>query len=196
MPWGSSRKVFSQSRLIVPNNAMSLNPSPPVNIEHRPMARISTSLCARLRFTRGSGICPKYSTKPRVFGTGGLMVQHDISPLVGGWTSVYIFLYHLGMKQTRKIQRLLERMAAIERMERGKVCPMAGRPHYNHQTWQDGRNVVRYVPAEEVASLQQAIDGYNRFRQLAEEYADEIIRRTREEHAKNKKPKRRSKVAQ
>ena len=29
------------------------------------------------------------------------------------------------------------------------------------------------VPAEEVASLQQAIDGYNRFRQLAEEYADE-----------------------
>ena len=124
------------------------------------------------------------------------MVQHDISPLVGGWTSVYIFLYHLGVKQTRKIQRLLERMAAIERMERGKVCPMAGRPHYNHQTWQDGRNVVRYVPAEEVASLQQAIDGYNRFRQLAEEYAGEIIRRTREEHAKNKKPKRRSKVAQ
>jgi hypothetical protein len=50
---------------------------------------------------------------------------------------------------------------------------MAGRPHYNHQTWQNGRNVVRYVPAE------------------AEEYADEIIRRTRQEHAKNKKPKRR-----
>ncbi len=40
------------------------------------------------------------------------------------------------MKPTRKMQRLLERMAAIERMERGKICPMAGRPHYNHQTWQ------------------------------------------------------------
>ena len=94
------------------------------------------------------------------------------------------------MKQTRKTQRLLERMAAIERMERGKVCPMAGRPHYNHQTWQDGRNVVRYVPAEEVASLQRAIDGYNLFRRLAEEYADEIIRSTREERAQNKKRKR------
>ena len=95
------------------------------------------------------------------------------------------------MKQTRKIQRLLERMAAIERMERGKVCAMAGRPHYNHQTWQGGRNVVRYVPVEEVASLQQAIDGYNSFCQLAEKYADEIIRRTRAERAKNKKPKTR-----
>lgn len=93
------------------------------------------------------------------------------------------------MKQTRKIQRLLERMAAIERMERGKVCPMAGRPHYNHQTWQDGRNVVRYVPAEEVASLQEAIDGYNLFRRLAEQYADEIIRSTRQERAQNKKRK-------
>jgi len=85
-------------------------------------------------------------------------------------------------------------MAEIERMERGKICPMAGRPHYNHQTWQDGRNVVRYVPAQEVALVQQAIDGYNRFRKLAEEYADEIIRRTREERAKNKKRKNKAKL--
>ena len=100
------------------------------------------------------------------------------------------------MKQTRKTQRLLERMAAIERMERGKVCPMAGRPHYNHQTWQDGRNVVRYVSAEEVASLQKAIDGYNLFRRLAEEYADEVILRTREERAQNKKRKKEREIGQ
>lgn len=85
-------------------------------------------------------------------------------------------------------------MAQIERMERGKICPMAGRPHYNHQTWQDGRNVVRYVPAQEVTSVQQAIDGYNLFRKLAEEYADEIIQRTREECAKNKKRKKKAKL--
>jgi hypothetical protein len=88
------------------------------------------------------------------------------------------------MKHTRKIQRLLERIARIERMERGKICPMVGRPHYNHQTWHEGRNVVRYVPAEEVASLQEAIAGYTLFRKLVEEYADEIIRQTREERAK------------
>lgn len=82
-------------------------------------------------------------------------------------------------------------MATIARMERGKLCPMAGRPHFNHQTWQNGRNVVRYVPAEEVASLQEAIEGYNLFRKLAEEYADEIICRTREERAKMKQRNKR-----
>ena len=94
------------------------------------------------------------------------------------------------MKQTSKIQRLLEKMAAIERMERGKICAMAGRPHYNHQTWQNGRNVVHYVPTGEVEALQEAIDGYNQFRKLAEEYADEIIRLTRQEQDKNKKRKK------
>ena len=85
-------------------------------------------------------------------------------------------------------------MARIERMERGKICQMSGRAHYNHQTWQDGRNVVRYVPDEEVAALQEAIDGYNLFRKLAEQYADEIIRRTREECAKaSPRNKRRNK---
>jgi hypothetical protein len=47
----------------------------------------------------------------------------------------------------RKLPPLLERMGRIQRMERGKVCRLVGRPHYNHQTWQEGRNVVRYVPA-------------------------------------------------
>ena len=57
------------------------------------------------------------------------------------------------MKHTKKMRRLLERMAAIERMERGKLCQMGGRPHYNHQAWRNGRNEARYVPREEVAEL-------------------------------------------
>jgi hypothetical protein len=94
------------------------------------------------------------------------------------------------------MKRLLERMAKLERMERGTLCRMAGRPHYNHQTWQDGRNVVRYVPARDAALLQEAIDGYHRFKQLAEQYADEIIRRTRHERerAKSATPKLRGKT--
>jgi hypothetical protein len=84
------------------------------------------------------------------------------------------------MKKARAA-RLLARMAAIERMERGKVCRLTGRAHYNHQTWRDGRNIVRYVRADQVAALRQAIAGYQRFRKLAEAYADEIIRRTRAE---------------
>jgi len=81
------------------------------------------------------------------------------------------------------MRRLLEHMARIERMERGKVCRMAGREHYNHQTWVDGRNVVCYVPVDRVASLQKAIEGYRLFVELAEKYADEIIQRTRTQSA-------------
>ncbi len=50
-----------------------------------------------------------------------------------------------------------------------------------------GRNIVRHVPAEEVASLQEAIAGYMLLRTLAEKYADEIIRRTRPKRVKRKK---------
>jgi hypothetical protein len=81
------------------------------------------------------------------------------------------------------LKRLLERMGGIERMERGTVSHLAGRPQYNHQTWRDGRNVTRYVPPGEVAALRKAIQGYAMFRRLAEQYADGIIRRTRAERA-------------
>jgi hypothetical protein len=85
------------------------------------------------------------------------------------------------MKTTKKMERLLGRMARIKRMERGKLCPMGGGSHYNHQTWQEGRNVVRYVPAKEAALLQEGIDGYHQFMTLVEQYADEVIKQTRRE---------------
>lgn len=88
------------------------------------------------------------------------------------------------MKQTKKMKRLLEKMAQVERMERGKLCRMGDRPHYNHQTWEKGKNVVRYVPARETEFLQEAIDGYRAFLELAEHYVDEVIQQTRRERAK------------
>ena len=93
------------------------------------------------------------------------------------------------MKNTKKMQKLLERMAGIERMERGKLCQMGGRPHYNHQTWREGRNEVRYVSKEEVANLKKDIAGYQLFSKLAEQYADEVIRATRREREKEKQGK-------
>jgi hypothetical protein len=83
------------------------------------------------------------------------------------------------MKTTRKMQKLLEQMAQIERMERGKLCAMGERPHYNHQTWQGGKNVVRYVPAGEAKFVTDAIEGYKLFTELVEQYVDEVIRQTR-----------------
>lgn len=75
-------------------------------------------------------------------------------------------------------------MAAIEQMERGKLCRMTGRPNYNLQSWQEGRNRVRYVPVDQVTSVQEAIDGYTEFMKLAQEYAEIIIERTRRRRGK------------
>lgn len=86
--------------------------------------------------------------------------------------------------QDGEIDPILLEMSRIRRMERGKICRMNNRPHYNHQTWREGKNVVRYVPADQVESLQDAIDGYRRFMELAEAYAQKVILRTREEASK------------
>jgi predicted ArsR family transcriptional regulator len=83
------------------------------------------------------------------------------------------------MNRTSTFHTILERLVRIERMERGKVCRMTGRSHYNHQTWHNGRNIVRYVRADRVDALREAIEGYRLFKKLAEQYADAIIRRTR-----------------
>ena len=93
----------------------------------------------------------------------------------------------MSMKTTNKMQRLLEKMVGIKGMERGKLCQMGGRPHYNHQTWQGGRNEVRYVPKDEVEELRKDIAGYQLFTKLAEQYADEVIRASRRAREKKKR---------
>lgn len=93
----------------------------------------------------------------------------------------------MSMKRTKKMERLLEHMASVERMERGKLCRMGGRPHYNHQTWQNDKNVVRYVPKGQVEDLKKDIAGYQLFMKLAEQYADEVIKASRQERERRKR---------
>ena len=76
-------------------------------------------------------------------------------------------------------QDLLRKIAAIRFMERGTLCRMRAGPYFNHQTWQKGRNCVRYVTKAEVAALRVALTGYRRFLTLTQQYADLIIQRTR-----------------
>jgi hypothetical protein len=82
---------------------------------------------------------------------------------------------------------LLKQIARIQDMERGKLCRMgasAAGAYYNHQTWEKGRNVVRYVPREQVAHLQTAIAGYQQYLKVTKAYADGIVRLTRQRQAK------------
>ena len=88
------------------------------------------------------------------------------------------------MKHSKKAKQIMEKMSQIEGMERGKICRMTGRKHCNHQTWESGKNVVKYVREEELPELKEAIDGYAEFTKLAKQYADEMIRLSRIERKK------------
>ena len=83
------------------------------------------------------------------------------------------------MKAKPKPEALLKQIAAIQEMERGKLCRMRDGAHYNHQTWEKGRNVVRYVPRQRMSHLQKAISGYQKYAKLTKAYADAVIHRTR-----------------
>jgi len=97
------------------------------------------------------------------------------------------------MKAQKTPEALWRQITRIPSMERGKLCPMRAGAYYNHQTWEKGRNLVRYVPRERVAALQEAIDGYQLYLKLTAAYADEIIRRTRKARPGTPPTRKRSK---
>lgn len=95
-------------------------------------------------------------------------------------------------------QVILSQIAGIQRMERGKLSVMretdAG-PAYKLQVWENGKNVSRYVPPDQAAAVQEAVEGYQRFESLTQAYAQQIIQQTRREIAagvKKKRPAQRS----
>jgi hypothetical protein len=81
-------------------------------------------------------------------------------------------------------QSLLQQIAQIAHMERGKLCILRegpDGPYFNHQTWENGKNVSRYVPQDQVPAMQKALAGYEQFESLTEQYAQMIIQKTRAE---------------
>jgi hypothetical protein len=98
----------------------------------------------------------------------------------------------IGMN-TPKPAQLFEQIAQIQRMERGKLTVMREGPegsYYKHQAWENGKNVSRYVPGDQVTAVQQAIEGYQKFQELTEQYAQAVIDKTRAELAANSKKKK------
>lgn len=90
--------------------------------------------------------------------------------------------------------RLLQQIAAIDAMERGKLStygfkerPGVSGPYHKLQYWRDGKNHTRYVSAEELPDVEAALAGHAQFRQLTEQYADLIIEETRQNIAGSKK---------
>jgi hypothetical protein len=87
-------------------------------------------------------------------------------------------------------QSLLQQMAQIQQMERGKLCVLRqgpDGPYYNHQTWEAGKNVSRYVPSEQLTALREALRGYEQFQALSQQYVQLMVEKTRAERALKKK---------
>ncbi len=81
-------------------------------------------------------------------------------------------------------ESILQQLAQIQHMDRGSVSVIRQGPqghYYNHQCYENGRNVSRYVPAEQVPDLQMAIQGYHHFQELVEQYVQLVVERTRVE---------------
>lgn len=81
-------------------------------------------------------------------------------------------------------QSLLQQAAQIPHLERGKLSIIRegpDGPYYNHQCRQDGKNVSRYVPREQVPAVQEAIEGYGKFTGLIEQYVDQLVEETRKQ---------------
>jgi len=83
---------------------------------------------------------------------------------------------------------ILQQIAAIPTMEIGTLSsyvptgrPASTQPYFKLQSWQKGKNVTRHVRSEQLSELQAALDGYARFRQLCEHYAEIMVERTRAE---------------
>ncbi len=100
------------------------------------------------------------------------------------------------MTTAQRREQILQEMNALTRMERGKLCSQSRgpgtTPFYKLQCWQQGRNHTRYVPADQVPALQEALANHQHFQGLAEEFVTLTVAQTRQEAAERKKNSRRS----
>jgi hypothetical protein len=93
------------------------------------------------------------------------------------------------MNPSKKTQ-LLQQIAAIPAMERGKLSLHSSGRHQKLQCWQGGKNHTRHVAADELPAVQSALAGYAQYRQLTDQYADLVIEETRQNIAAAKKKPR------
>ena len=91
-------------------------------------------------------------------------------------------------------ESLLKDIAQIQQLDRGTVSVLRQGPqgpYYNHQCYEKGRNVSRYVPPEQVPELKAALDGYRQVQELMAQYVQLMVARTRAQRAAGAKKKTR-----
>jgi hypothetical protein len=93
-----------------------------------------------------------------------------------------MYSYTIAMKDLITPQTLLAQILQIRRMEHGSLSILRqgpNGPYYNLNSWEDGANQCRYIPQDKVPEVQQAIEGYQNFQKLTEQYAQQVVEQTR-----------------
>ena len=107
-------------------------------------------------------------------------------------SSIYEAIYY-GMTTPSTPQDLLNQIASIQHFEKGKLCVLRQGPNgpfYNFQHWTNGKNVCQYVPAAQVARLQENIKAHHQFESLTQQYVEMLSERSRAERLSEVKKKR------
>lgn len=88
--------------------------------------------------------------------------------------------------------QFFQQVAQIKRMERGKLTVMSqgpDGPHYKLQAWESGKNLSRHVSRDQADAVQDALEGYHKFQDITQQYAQSVIDKTRAELAAHSKKK-------
>jgi hypothetical protein len=103
-----------------------------------------------------------------------------------------LYTYITAMDTKLTPESLLQQIAQIQHLDRGTVSVLRQGPqgpYYNHQCYENGRNVSRYVPPAQVPELQAAIEGYHQVQELMAQYVQLMVERTRAERTGGAKKK-------
>lgn len=99
---------------------------------------------------------------------------------------------------TKSSVQIIQKIASIQRMEPGKLCIIRqgpDGPYYNLQCREQGKQVSRYVPHDQVETVIANTSNYRAFKELVEQYAASIIEQTRTERTGDVKKKTKQKSA-
>ena len=96
-------------------------------------------------------------------------------------------------------QSLIEQILQIKQMEHGSISTVRQGPkgpYLNLNSWENGGNRCRYLAPDKVPAVQRAIDGYQKYQQLTQEYARQVVEKTRAELGigVKKKPHRKTRI--
>jgi primosomal protein N'' len=93
---------------------------------------------------------------------------------------------------------LLAQIAAINRMEAGKISAMrrdSGAIYYNLQHREDGKNHTQYIPKAQLDQTQAHVAAYEQFTELVDQYVSAVSAISRQERRGEIKKKNSTKTS-